>query len=90
MPNLRYFEVDVFTGDNFAGNPLAVIAQAEELITEQMQRIANWTNFSETTFLLTPEDSQADYKVRIFTPKNELSFAGHPTLGTARVWHERK
>ena len=88
MPHLPYFEVDVFARDKFPGNPLAVIAQADELTTEKMQRIANWTNFSETTFLLTPEDPHADYKVRIFIPKNELPFAGHPTLGTARVWQE--
>jgi PhzF family phenazine biosynthesis protein len=56
------------------------------LSDEQMQRFANWTNLSETTFLLPPESAEADYRVRIFTPSGELPFAGHPTLGTAYVW----
>lgn len=88
MSNLPYFEVDVFARDKFTGNPLAVVAQADELTAKQMQRIANWINFSETTFILSPSDAQADYRVRIFTPNNELLFAGHPTLGTAQVWKE--
>ncbi|WP_293768325.1 PhzF family phenazine biosynthesis protein [uncultured Corynebacterium sp.] len=81
----EFFEVDVFATGPFTGNPLAVIANADGLSTEEMQRIAHWTNFSETTFVLTPEDPAADYRVRIFTPTEEFPFAGHPTLGTARV-----
>ncbi|MFR9930828.1 PhzF family phenazine biosynthesis protein, partial [Corynebacterium striatum] len=84
----EYFEVDVFATTAFSGNPLAVITGADELSSEQMQRIANWTNFSETTFLLRPTTPDADYRVRIFTPHEEFPFAGHPTLGTARVFAE--
>ncbi|AKE39403.1 PhzF family phenazine biosynthesis protein [Corynebacterium camporealensis] len=83
-----FFEVDVFATTAFSGNPLAVIANADDLSTEQMQSIAAWTNFSETTFLLKPTNPQADYRVRIFTPQEEFDFAGHPTLGTARVFKE--
>ncbi|MFX9085224.1 PhzF family phenazine biosynthesis protein, partial [Acinetobacter baumannii] len=63
--------------------PVAVIMDASTLTSEQMQAIANWTNLSETTFVLPATDSQADYQVRIFTPQSELPFAGHPTIGTA-------
>lgn len=83
---LPLFEVDVFSTGPFSGNPLAVIADADELSTTEMQSIANWTNFSETVFLLSPTSSAADYRVRIFTPFTELSFAGHPTIGAARVF----
>ncbi|GMM29535.1 Yhi9 protein [Martiniozyma asiatica (nom. inval.)] len=76
-------QVDVFTSIPFNGNPVAVIMDASELTSEQMQKIANWTNLSETTFVLPANDSQADYRVRIFTPESELPFAGHPTIGTA-------
>lgn len=79
-------EVDVFSTGPFTGNPLAVIADADGLTTEQMRTIANWTNSSETTFLLQPTDPAADYRVRIFTPHEEFPFAGHPTLGSARAW----
>ena len=82
----EFFEVDVFATGAFNGNALAVIAGADGLSTEQMQAIANWTNFSETTFLLTPHDARADYRVRIFTPYEEFDFAGHPTLGSAAAW----
>src|SRR5699024_9230771 len=82
----EYFEVDVFATTPFSGNPLAVVANAGELDTEQMQSIAAWINFSETSFLLPPTESPADYRVRIFTPFEELPFAGHPTLGSARAW----
>ncbi|MFH6889867.1 PhzF family phenazine biosynthesis protein [Corynebacterium aurimucosum] len=81
----RFFEVDVFATGPFTGNPLAVVADADGLSTEEMQRIAHWTNFSETTFLCSPTDPGADYRVRIFTPHEEFPFAGHPTLGSARV-----
>ena len=80
--------IDVFGDGIFAGNPLAVVAAAEELDTAIMQRIAHWLNLSETTFLLPPTDAQADYGVRIFTVDRELPFAGHPTLGSAHAWLE--
>ena len=85
----------MFTAVPYRGNPLAVVADAEGLTTEEMQHFASWTNLSETTFLLEPsqdqadqtdQTDQADYRVRIFTPDRELPFAGHPTLGTCRVW----
>ena len=80
--------VDVFADAAFTGNPLAVVTGADGLDTATMQRITQWLNLSETTFLLPPEDPQADYKVRIFTLERELPFAGHPTLGTCHVWLE--
>jgi PhzF family phenazine biosynthesis protein len=83
---LRPFQqVDVFTTVPFLGNPVAVVLDAADLSTEQMQRIARWTNLSETTFVLPPSSPQADYRVRIFTPGAELPFAGHPTIGTAHA-----
>lgn len=74
---------DVFTTAPLLGNPVAVVLDAEDLTTEQMQQIARWTNLSETTFLLPPTTPEADYRLRIFTPGSELPFAGHPTLGSA-------
>ncbi|MGB9038994.1 MAG: PhzF family phenazine biosynthesis protein [Acinetobacter calcoaceticus] len=85
MSVVAFKQVDVFTSQAFKGNPVAVIMDASTLTSEQMQAIANWTNLSETTFVLPPTDSQADYQVRIFTPQNELPFAGHPTIGTAHA-----
>lgn len=82
----RFRQVDVFTERPFLGNPLAVVIDADGLSSESMQRIATWTNLSETTFLLPPTRPEADYRVRIFTPVGELPFAGHPTLGTCHVW----
>ena len=79
--SLTLKQVDVFTGRPFYGNPVAVVLGAESLETEDMQRIACWVNLSETTFLL--PSSQADYRLRIFTPQHELPFAGHPTIGSA-------
>lgn len=76
-------QVDVFTNKPFMGNPVAVVLNGNDLSTEQMQAIANWTNLSETTFVCTPSDPQADYRLRIFTPRSELLFAGHPTIGSA-------
>ena len=81
-------EVDVFTATPYTGNPVAVVHDADGLSGEEMQRFANWMNFSETTFLLPPEQAGADYRVRIFTPVLELPFAGHPTLGTCHAWLE--
>ena len=78
-----YLVYDVFTEEAFGGNPLAVIPDASRLPEEQLQKIAREFNFSETTFVLPPEDTKHDAKVRIFTPTRELDFAGHPTVGTA-------
>jgi PhzF family phenazine biosynthesis protein len=86
---LRDFrQVDVFTTVPYAGNPVAVVHDAEGLSHEQMQRFAHWMNLSETTYVLPPEAGDADYRVRIFTPVQELPFAGHPTLGTCHAWLE--
>lgn len=85
MANLPFKQVDVFTDVPFKGNPVAVVLKADGLSTEHMQRIANWTNLSETTFVLAATDPGADYRVRIFTPNAELPFAGHPTIGTAHA-----
>ncbi|MCQ1954506.1 PhzF family phenazine biosynthesis protein [Arthrobacter sp. zg-Y238] len=81
-----YSEVDVFSSEPYRGNALAVVHDADGLNAEEMQRFATWTNLSETTFLLPPTTPEADYRVRIFTTKEELPFAGHPTLGTAKAW----
>ena len=86
MPTFPFQQLDVFSSQPMRGNPLAVVVGADALTTEQMQAFANWTNLSETTFLLTPRDPKAHYRVRIFTPKQELPFAGHPTLGTCHAW----
>lgn len=84
---LRAFQqVDVFTTTPFRGNPVAVVLDGAGLTPEEMQRFANWTNLSETTFVLPPTVPGADYQVRIFTPVSELPFAGHPTLGTCHAW----
>jgi len=83
-----FTQVDVFTTVPYTGNPVAVVLDGTGLTTDDMLRFANWTNLSETTFVLPPEDEQADYLVRIFTPSLELSFAGHPTLGTCHGWLE--
>ncbi|MGU7769058.1 PhzF family phenazine biosynthesis protein [Burkholderia sp. MR1-5-21] len=77
--------VDVFTSRPLLGNPVAVVLDAENLSSETMQAIAGWTNLSETTFVLPPETVDADYRLRIFTPRSELPFAGHPTLGSAHA-----
>lgn len=82
-------QVDVFGSAPFSGNPVAVVSDAEALTDEQMQRFAQWTNLSETTFLLPPTTDAADYRVRIFTPSTELPFAGHPTLGSCHAWLEQ-
>jgi PhzF family phenazine biosynthesis protein len=82
----RFDQVDVFAPRPLAGNPLAVVHDAEGLSDEAMQTFAAWTRLSETTFVLPPTDPEADYRVRIFTPGGELPFAGHPTLGTCHVW----
>ncbi len=79
-------QIDVFTTEPYRGNPVAVVLAADGLTDGQMQQFANWTNLSETTFVLPPSEPGADYRVRIFTPSVELPFAGHPTLGTCHAW----
>lgn len=81
--DLAFKQVDVFTDKPFFGNPVAVVIGGEDLDTATMQRIAAWTNLSETTFLL--PSTRADYRLRIFTPRQELPFAGHPTIGSAHA-----
>ncbi|MBC2660979.1 PhzF family phenazine biosynthesis protein [Novosphingobium flavum] len=78
--------LDVFANGSLSGNPLAVVRGAEGLDAAAMLALTRWLGFSETTFLLPPEDPAADYRVRIFYPAGELPFAGHPTLGTAAAW----
>jgi PhzF family phenazine biosynthesis protein len=85
MTSIAFKQVDVFTHLPFCGNPVAVVLDGSSLGAEQMQRIARWTNLSETTFVLPPTVAGADYRVRIFTPASELPFAGHPTIGTAHA-----
>ena len=85
MRGRKFSQVDVFTKVAFKGNPVAVVLDGDGLTDAEMQAFANWTNLSETTFVLPPSDPAADYRVRIFTPKAELPFAGHPTLGTAHA-----
>ena len=82
---VRFKQVDVFTRVPFRGNPVAVVLEAKGLSTEEMQRVAAWTNLSETTFVLPPASPAADYLLRIFTPRAELPFAGHPTIGSAHA-----
>lgn len=86
MPRLTFQQVDVFSPEPLKGNPVAVVVGADGLSDLQMAAFANWTNLSETTFLLRPTTAEADYRVRIFTPKVELPFAGHPTLGSCHAW----
>lgn len=82
----RFHQVDVFGSGGFSGNPLAVVHDSDGLSTEEMLEITDWTNLSETTFLVPSTDPEADYHVRIFCPGRELPFAGHPTLGTCEAW----
>src|ERR1700761_3175464 len=81
----RYVTVDVFTDRPFGGNPLGVVLNAEGLSTAQMQAIASEFNYSETTFVLPPQQPGHDAQVRIFTVRSEIPFAGHPNVGTAFV-----
>lgn len=87
----RFAQVDVFGPDpdefgRLRGNPVAVVHAAGGLTDDQMARFGNWTNLSETTYLLPPTVAGADYRLRIFTPAAEIDFAGHPTLGSAHAW----
>jgi PhzF family phenazine biosynthesis protein len=83
-----YRVVDVFGETPYLGNPVAVVLNGDGLSREQMQRFAAWINLSETTFVLPPTVAGADYRARIFTPVQELPFAGHPTIGTCHAWQE--
>ena len=83
-----FTQVDVFTATPLLGNPVAVVLDADGMSDAEMAQFANWTNLSETTFVLPPTDPAADYRVRIFTPDVELPFAGHPTIGTCHAWLE--
>lgn len=86
MPNKpRFYIVDVFAESVYTGNPLAVVVGAEVLSDETMQRIAAETNYSETTFVFSENSASDQYQTRIFTPSQEIAFAGHPILGTAWV-----
>jgi PhzF family phenazine biosynthesis protein len=85
MSGHRFMQVDVFTARALAGNPVAVVLEADDLDDAVMQRLASWTNLSETTFVLRPSARGADYRLRIFTPRSELPFAGHPTIGSAHT-----
>jgi len=86
MAQRAFQQVDVFSDVPFKGNPVAVVLGADGMSTEAMQGFTIWMNLSETTFLLKPTDPVADYRVRIFTPAEELPFAGHPTLGSCHAW----
>lgn len=86
MKSRPFQQVDVFTATAYRGNPLAVVFDGTDLDDAAMQRFAQWTNLSETTFLLPPTAPTADYRVRIFTPGGELPFAGHPTIGSCHAW----
>src|SRR2546426_12151136 len=85
MKTLAFQQVDVFTAVPFKGNPVAVVLDGDMVSSADMQSIAAWTNLSETTFVCTPTDQRADYRLRIFTPKRELPFAGHHTIGSAHA-----
>ena len=81
----EFFIVDVFAEEKYAGNQLGVFRNAEGISDVDMQRIAKEMNYSETTFVLNDDERDGGFDVRIFTPEEELPFAGHPTLGTAFV-----
>lgn len=85
MPTLRFVTADVFTSVPFTGNPLAVVFGADTLPTETLHAIAREFNYSETVFVFPPDDPAHTRRVRIFTPEEELPFAGHPTIGTAHA-----
>ena len=83
MMPLRYLQLDVFAARPGAGNPLGAVIEGARFDPSQMQAFAAWTNLSETIFLLPSTTPDADYRVRIFTPRQELPFAGHPSVGAA-------
>jgi PhzF family phenazine biosynthesis protein len=89
MAKRNFLQLDVFASAPGRGNPLAVVLDAAGLDSVAMQAIAAWLNLSETTFVLPPTQADADYRLRIFTPRQELPFAGHPSVGTAHAVIER-
>ena len=89
MKQRDYLQLDVFAHARGCGNPLGVVFDADDLDASSMQAIAAWLNLSETTFVLRPGQQGADYRLRIFTPRQELPFAGHPSVGTAHAVLER-
>lgn len=84
----RFRQVDVFAATPYLGNPVAVVIDGDDLDDAQMVAFTRWTNLSEATFILPPQDPRADYRLRIFAGARELPFAGHPTLGSAQAWLE--
>jgi PhzF family phenazine biosynthesis protein len=86
MSTREFAQVDVFSSAPYRGNPVAVVLDGSVLDDDEMRLFAQWTNLSETTFILPPTTTEADYRLRIFTPAGELPFAGHPTLGSAHAW----
>ncbi|WP_122664317.1 PhzF family phenazine biosynthesis protein [Pseudomonas viridiflava] len=88
MSRYPFKQVDVFSRQALKGNPLAVVLDADGLGDDTMAAFAHWTNLSETTFVLSPQHPEADYRLRIFTTLDELPFAGHPTLGSCHAWLE--
>ena len=80
--SLKFYQADVFTGQPFGGNPVAVFPDAQGLTDEELQQIAREMNLSETVFVFPPTDPSAVVRLRIFTPTQEIPFAGHPVLGT--------
>jgi len=87
MSKLSYYVVDAFAEKKYAGNPVAVFRRAGEISSDEMQNIAREINYSETAFILSDAQNNGGFDVRIFTPKEEVPFAGHPTLGTAHIIH---
>ncbi|MGV8944479.1 PhzF family phenazine biosynthesis protein, partial [Thermomonas sp.] len=85
MPNRRYVQLDVFATRPGAGNPLAVVLDAQGLDDAGMQAIARWTRLPETTFVFPAESGDASYRIRMFSPRREVPFAGHPSVGTAHA-----
>ena len=88
MKKRAFKQIDVFTATPYQGNPVAVVLEGDGLSDAEMASFARWTNLSETTFVLPPVNTWADYRLRIFTPGSELPFAGHPTLGSCHGWLE--
>jgi PhzF family phenazine biosynthesis protein len=81
----RYLQLDVFAGNPGDGNPLAVVLDADGLDDAAMQAIARWTRLPETTFVFPPTQPGASYRIRMFSPRREVPFAGHPSVGTAHA-----
>ncbi len=90
MSSPRFKQVDVFSSVPLKGNPVAVVFDAEALNDQQMATFANWTNLSETTFILAPTDPRADYRLRIFTTREELPFAGLAIRGATTATHSSR